>query len=144
VPEYANLIPIQLDESVSALSAIILDKTYYEWVSASALVLDNVVVADAEHLIPLKALAWHNLSRAPEEGRRVDSRKVRKHRNDVFRLSQIIDPERQMGEIPPKIVNDMQRFADDLKQNLLRGGIEAVEASGDEIINVLTQVYGRE
>jgi hypothetical protein len=46
-----------------------------------------------EQLIPLKARAWLDLSERKTNGEPIDSRDIRKHGNDVLRLSQLLTPE---------------------------------------------------
>ena len=46
----------------------------------------------AEYLIPLKAVAWLDLSQRKAEGQDVDSADIRKHKIDVFKLYQLLTP----------------------------------------------------
>ncbi len=50
----------------------------------------EIPIADVYALIPLKAKAWMNLIKDKSEGKEVNSRDIKKHKNDVFRLSQIL------------------------------------------------------
>jgi hypothetical protein len=43
-----------------------------------------------DRLIPLKALAWLDLSARRDQGEAIDGKDVRKHLNDVLRLSQLL------------------------------------------------------
>ena len=54
----------------------------------------------AECLIPLKAKAWLDLSERRELGENVDSKAVRKHRNDVVQLSQLLAPAKRVTLVP--------------------------------------------
>ena len=57
-----------------------------------------------------------DLSTRLEAGEKIDSRKVKKHKNDVFRLFQVLSPEQRL-ELPDAIADDMQRFLDALSEN---------------------------
>jgi hypothetical protein len=46
-------------------------------------------------LIPLKAHAWLGLGERKSGSESVDSKYIRKHANDVIRLSQLLLPERR-------------------------------------------------
>jgi len=44
-------------------------------------------------LIPLKAIAWLELTARKANGENVDAKDIRKHANDVIRLSQLLAPD---------------------------------------------------
>ncbi len=44
------------------------------------------------HLAPLKARSWLDLTRRQSNGERIDSKAIKKHKNDILRLFQILDP----------------------------------------------------
>lgn len=64
---------------------------------------------NVRHLIPLKAIAWLELTARKEQGTKVDAKDVRKHLNDVLRLSQLLAPATRIA-IDRKIGDDMTRF----------------------------------
>lgn len=97
-------------ERFASLSAILLDADYYGWVRDGRIVEDNLSFVRAEHLIPLKARAWLDLSERKDRGDSVSSSDIKKHKNDVFRLMLVIDPE-YAATIPARIASDMERFA---------------------------------
>jgi hypothetical protein len=104
-----HLTPIPFDDDVHSLSAILLDSDYDAWAHGGRTVIDGLPVVRPEHLIPLKARAWLDLTECATSGLHVDSRNIRKHRNDVFRLYAIVDPEYRVTP-PDSIRSDMQRF----------------------------------
>lgn len=106
--EASQLTPLPTEESVSSLSAILLDAEYYEFIRAGRRETDGLPWIGAEHLIPLKARAYLDLSQRRDDGEDVDSKTIKKHKNDVFRLYQIITP---LGSAPPERVRqDMSDF----------------------------------
>jgi len=80
-------IPISNALGSHSLSAILLDDAYFGLIQVHHDERDGLWVANATSLIPLKAHAWLNLTKAKEAGETVDSGNIKKHRNDVFRLA---------------------------------------------------------
>lgn len=64
-----------------------------------------------EGLIPLKARAWIDLTERRTRSGGVDERDIRKHRTDVFRLSQLLTPARPVS-VPESVRADLFRFLD--------------------------------
>jgi hypothetical protein len=52
------------------------------------------------------------------QGQAIDSRAIKKHKNDVFRLYQILDP-RFTGEIPDTVKKDLRKFAVRMKTEVV-------------------------
>ena len=104
-----QLTPIGFDEAVSSLSAILLDDAYYAFTMAGRREVDGLPWVGEDRLIPLKAVAWLDLSARREQGEQVDARTIRKHANDVLRLSQLLAPATRI-ELDEKIAGDMRRF----------------------------------
>lgn len=107
--EGSQLTPIPLDEAVSSLSAILLDEDYYEFILAGRREVDGLPWVGEDRLIPLKAIAWLELNARKEQGAKVDTKDVRKHLNDVLRLSQLLAPATRIP-LAQKIGDDMARF----------------------------------
>ena len=104
-----HLTPIPMGEEASSLSAILLDESYYEFLHAGKRDLDGMSVLDTEHIIPLKARAWMDLTERREQGDRVDTRGIKKHKLDVFRLYRVILPDTRV-EVSEEVGGDMARF----------------------------------
>lgn len=111
IAEGSHLTPIPVNDEASSLSAILLDTDYYGWIQAGRRIVNDLPIAGPAHLIPLKARAWLDLRARKEAGEDVDSRAIQKHKNDVFRLFQVIDPESDVKP-PRRIVDDMGVFID--------------------------------
>ena len=107
--EGSQLTPIPLDEALSSLSAILLDDDYYEFIMTGRRELDGLPWIGEDRLIPLKAIAWLDLNTRKEQGAKVDAKDVRKHLNDVLRLSQLLAPATRIP-LMQKIGDDMTRF----------------------------------
>ena len=98
-----------MEEDVVSLSAILLNQDYYWWIMQGKHVLHDAPIVDPEHLIPLKIRAWLDLSDRKAKGESIDSRDIKKHKNDVFRLLSIINTE-TIGEVPKFIKDDLETF----------------------------------
>lgn len=113
VAENSRFTPLPVSDEVSSLSAILLDEEYYAWIQSGKRMMDDLPIVGATHLIPLKARAWRDLSARKEAGEEVDARSIQKHKKDIFRLFQVIDPEAEI-EPPRRIVDDMRFFLDQM------------------------------
>lgn len=91
IQEGAELTRIPIDEDVSSLSAILMSDDYYTFVMEHRTVMNGLAVLRAEALIPLKARAFMDLSNRKATGEPVDSRNIKKHKNDIFRLFTVLD-----------------------------------------------------
>lgn len=142
LPEDATLTPIPVEDDVVSLSAILLDEGYYEAMQAAKRLVDGVTIVDETLLIPFKARAFLDLFERLEKGEKIDSRNVKKHRSDVFRLAQLL-PSGADIELADQIVADLNRFlelaaADDSFDPKSFG----VPFSRDEGIALLRSAYG--
>ena len=118
---------------------------YYEFLRQGKTQISGVTVLSAPYLIPFKAKAWLDLSHRKSEGEQVDSRDIRKHRNDVFRLTELLD--RNMAPliyIPDAIRADISEFVErmrsedvDLKQIGIRN------KSKEAILKELNALYNK-
>ena len=93
-------------------------------------------------LIPFKAKAWLDLSEQKAQGEHVDGKNIKKHKNDVFRLAQLLTAETRQ-ELSAEIADDMSEFLArnenediDLKSIGFRG------ASKERTLEVLRHCYG--
>lgn len=109
ISDDAQLTPIPADEEISSLSAILLDEDYFQCIEKGKSLIGNVPVLGAEFILPFKAKAWLDLTQRKKEGQAVDSKVIKKHRNDVFRLSVLLAPTQRV-ELPGSIMLDMEQF----------------------------------
>lgn len=92
VAEGSHLTPLPVEEDASSLSAILLDNDYYNFIRAGRQEIDGLPWVGATQLVALKARAWLDLTARAERGEQIDRKTIKKHKNDVFRLHQILDP----------------------------------------------------
>ena len=109
LPSDATLTPLPIDDNISSLSAILLDDEYYTFLRSGATVSDGVSVLSVTHIIPLKAKAWLDLTERKAKGDRIDSKNIRKHKNDIIRLSSLLTPDIEMI-LPDIVAHDMVMF----------------------------------
>lgn len=145
LPEDAVLSPLPMDEDVSSLSAILLDEDYYEFLCQGRIQISGVTVLSAPYLIPFKAKAWLDLSHRKAEGEQIDGRNIRKHKNDIFRLTELLDRNMSpLAYLPDAIRADISEFIErmqsedvDLKQIGIR------DKSKEAILDELNTIYSK-
>ena len=76
---------------------------------SGTVIVDGVTVLGAAYLIPFKAKAWLDLTARKANGENVDSKNIRKHKNDVFRLSALLTPGKTIP-VNQTVWDDLQAF----------------------------------
>jgi len=140
--EGSYLTPIPVEEEAASLSAILLDENYYAWIQKGRQVVRGVSIVDPQHIIPLKARAWLDLQARKKAGVAIDSKNIRKHRNDVFRLFSILTPE-PISSVPEAIKDDMRNFLAAIREeeiDLRAMGLG--KRTKEEVIMNLATIYG--
>jgi hypothetical protein len=107
--EGIQLTPIPIDEEISSLSAILLNDDYYDFIHKGKVEIEGIVVLKDSHIIPLKARAWLDLKNRRDLGERIDEHNIRKHKNDVIRLFQLLSINAKIL-LPEQIKRDMKQF----------------------------------
>lgn len=143
ISDDSHLTPIPMDEEVSSLSAILLDGDYYEFIHAGKQEIDGLPVVGPTFLIPLKAKAWLDLTKRREAGEAVDQKDINKHKNDVFRLFRIVDPELSIS-LPGSIEKDLRQFIDEMEagQSVDLKNLGLRSTGLDEVLGNLRSIYG--
>ena len=139
--EGSHLTPIPVDDPIYSLSAILLDDQYYEFINNGRIFINDYPVVTAERLLSLKAKAWCELTDRKASGGAADSRDIRKHRNDIFRLYRVIDPEFN-ETTPPNVHRDLKRFTEDVAQdqvNLTDFGVSV--QSLEDVLSEIRRIY---
>ncbi len=133
-----NLTPIPLEDEVSSLSAILLDDEYYNLIQAHKHAVDGLSLLSAESLIALKAKAWLDLSARKANGEAVDTKNIRKHKNDVCRLFAALTP-RSRITLPPGIRTEVEEFIEKLSDEPVDLRALGLPFSMSEVITGLRQ-----
>jgi hypothetical protein len=129
------LTPIPADEELSSLSAILMDDEYYEFTIKYSEKGVTIHRADDLALICLKAKAFLDLTKRKDKGENIDTKNIKKHKNDVFRLAATLREDDKI-DLPEGIKNDLIEFVKimsdatpDVKAIMKDMGVTAVTAS---------------
>ena len=107
----SHLTPLPIDEAAASLSAILLDEDYYAFLKSMVGAAAGIPVLNEAAIIPFKARAWLDLRRERNAGGKVDEKTVKKHRNDVARLIQLLSPDARYA-LPETVARDMKAFVE--------------------------------
>ena len=76
------------------------------------------------------------------KGEAVDGKNVRKHANDVLRLSQLLAPDVRI-EVAPRIAQDLSRFLDAIEADrTIDPKSLGINSSAAEMVERIAQAYG--
>lgn len=138
-----HLTPIPFDDAVSSLSAILLDDDYYAFIMAGRREADGLSWVGEDRLIPLKAQAWLDMLARKQRGDLIDSKHIKKHLNDVMRLSALLAPG-SLIELPDRLKDDLREFIQaargDVSVDPKALGMGAVTLP--EVLDRLEKAYG--
>ena len=134
----AILTPLPIDDEVSSLSAILLNEAYYELLKEGHTVIDGIPVLKPTCLIPFKAKAWLDLNERKAVGEHVDSKNIRKHKNDVFRLAQLLTADTRQS-ITPEIAEDMKSFLTAMESEDV--DLKSISVRGTDKKTIMSMMY---
>jgi len=86
-----------------------MDGDYYQVVRDFREVVAGLPLMTPPGIILLKAKAWLDLSERRESGEQIDLKHIKKHRNDVFRLTMIL-PTGKSFPVFHRVYDDLNRF----------------------------------
>lgn len=137
-----RLTPLPIEESIASLSAILLDEGYYAFLRDCTLLLQGLPLLSEAGLIPFKARAYLDLAARKAAGEAVDSKDVRKHRSDVFRLLQLL-PAQGAKQLPGQIKIDMQAFLEAVRaDDTFNPGDLGLRMSAHDALVRLAEAFG--
>lgn len=137
-----RLAPIHVSDDVMSLSTILLDEAYYMLLKEGVVEVDGISVLDLEYLVLFKMKAWLDLSVRKAAGEAIDSKNIKKHKNDVLRLAANIDKNVRIP-IANAIKRDVKLFVEAAKNepiDLKSLGIR--NANYEELMSVIDTCYG--
>ena len=83
-----------------------------------------------------------DLGERQAKGEPVDSKNIRKHANDVLRLSQLLAPDVRI-EVAPRIAQDLNRFLDGIEADrTIEPKSLGINSSVAEMVERIAQAYG--
>ena len=110
IPSDIRIVHLEAEDERYSLSAILLQKEYYNLVSTSCTETRNgMPTVSPDALALLKTKAWLNLLDEKRAGRFVSEHDLKKHRNDVFQLAYLFRG-RHEGNLAQLIKDDLAKF----------------------------------
>ena len=139
--EIKGITPIHIDDSISSLSAILLNEDYYRILLEGRVIEDGLSVLRPEYLILFKAKAYLDLLNRKNNGEKVDSSNINKHKNDVLRIVATLTLDR-VDKMPSTVKLDIDNFISTLftypfDYNLLKEH----NLKNEEVIDKLKSIY---
>ena len=136
------IVPIHIDDEVSSLSAILLNDDFYDFMLKGRTVIRGLSVLKTSHIIPFKMMAWVNLMKEKAEGKHVNSKDLKKHKNDVFQLFQIL-PEGERVEVTGDVADSVDSFLENIKgENIVFADL-GIDSDIDNEISAIRETYVR-
>ena len=146
-PEGARLTPIPMDEDLSSLSAILMNDAYYHYTISHCELVEGVHVAKPESLICLKCRAYVDLATRRAEGESIDSRKVNKHKRDVFRLVAMLAANQSFA-VPHDLYQDILVFAEMVRSDMpnpdMLKAIGIYNTTAEDVLQRLLNAFSKE
>ena len=139
--EMTGVTPIHIDDTVSSLSAILLDDDYYKVLLDGKVVAGGLSVLRPEYLILFKAKAYLDLKKRKEGGEAVDSDDVKKHKKDVLRLAAELMFDKT-NILPASVKSDIDMFIDSLTMDPFdSNSLKTYGLKNDDVIEVLRRTF---
>lgn len=138
-PDY-RIIPVHIDDDVSSLSAIALDEEFYAFMKSGRRVIDGISILGAECIIPFKVYAWLNNIELKKQGIKVNTDDIKKHKNDVFRLLSLINPDVKIqtdGRIRKIVIS----FIENMETEPVAEEFLLNRRTKEEMLGILRDVY---
>ena len=139
-PEGLTIVPLPAGDETSSLSAILLDEDYYAYMKSGRKTINGITVLDEVHLVPFKAKAFLDLSKRKAEGEKIDSSDIKKHKKDVFRLSQLFSMDTS-SVLPESIQTDMTEFCKTVQIQGVPLKQMGIPLTLDDALDLLRHVY---
>jgi hypothetical protein len=114
LPPDSHLTPIPVDDNLSSLSAILLNDEYYNYIIEHSQIEDGLHRAKIEALICLKIIAFLEIKERIDNGSKEDSKQLKKHKADIFRLAIMLSPDSEFI-LPTIIQNNVNHFIENIR-----------------------------
>lgn len=139
--EMNGLTPVHIDDEISSLSAILLNDNYYQILLSGKIVVQELPVLRPEYLLLFKAKAYLDLKKRKENGEHVDSRDIKKHKNDILRIATEFAME-QIEILPEDIHTDIKEFLNILETEPFEANLlKEYNLSNKEVTAQLRHIY---
>ena len=105
------------DEPDDSMSAIVLDRTYYNFARSNTTAIDSIPCLNRDALMVFKSVAYLNLMDEYERtGNRLRHHDTKKHRRDVLALAGSIPPG-EVASVPDEIAQRLRAFASSIESS---------------------------
>lgn len=111
-----SIFRMTIEEEVMSLSAILLNSIYYNFILENTRNFDGINIVSDLCLIALKARAYLDLNNRKQKGEKIKSKDIKKHKNDIFRLSQLLSGDSKISA-PKLIVDDITIFIKEMRES---------------------------
>ena len=139
--EMTGITPIHIDDTVSSLSAILLNDDYYNVLLAGKVIADGLSVLRPEYLILFKAKAYLDLKQRTENGEKIDSDDIKKHKKDVLRIAAELMLE-SITVLPETVKTDIDSFIESLEQEPFdANSLKNYGLVNQDVIDTLRRVF---
>jgi hypothetical protein len=139
--EMSEITPIHIDDTISSLSAILLDDDYYKVLLEGKVVANGLSVLRPEYLILFKAKAYLELKQRKENGESVDSNDIKKHKKDILRIAAEIMLDKA-NEFPVSVKSDIDTFIASLENDPFDdNSLKNYGLKNEEVIEVLVRTF---
>jgi hypothetical protein len=140
VSDEKEIIPIHFKEDISSLSAILLNDDFYNFMLEGREVIDGICVLGAVYLIPFKMFAWLDLIEKKARGEHVNDRDLKKHKYDVFRLSEII-PSNKTIPVRGLVAKSIDRFIERIREEPLSLAQIGLSVTKEQALFIFKSIY---
>lgn len=117
-----------------------MDEDYCSLLTKGIGIIDGVSILKTEYLIPFKAKTWIDLTQRKENGEKVDSKDIRKHKNDIIRLYVLLTPNIRV-ELPKTIKDDMSIFLKMMEKEEINLKQFSIRSTKENLIKMLSDIY---
>lgn len=138
---HGTFIPVAIGDEISSLSAILLDDDYYAFLKSGRQIVDGLSVLSPMHLIAFKAKAYIDLMGRKANGAHVNSGDIKKHKNDVFRLTQLLSTDMSVNA-PQTVKDDLNAFFERIDGEDISMGALDVPLSRQEATQLIKDIFG--
>lgn len=135
------LTPVHIDEEVSSLSGILLDKDYYKVLLDGRQKINGLSVLRPEYLILFKAKAYLDLWNRRQAGETIHSSEYKKHKKDILRIVVELEVER-LAELPNSVQDNIRLFIESLETEPFDvNTLINYDVSTEEVAQMLRDVF---
>jgi hypothetical protein len=139
LPDSDRYIRLSVEEAIVSLSALLLNPDYYAALQDGREMRDGISLLNENLLIPFKARAYLDLTERRAAGEAISSTDIKKHRHDIYRLLQLIPPNRTVS-VADSLKGDLRRFIAAIAQEDLDPASFKVPITRDDGLLMLNRI----